>query len=771
MSPWLLLIFLHILCLSTSPSVLSSAFSTVAIAHFSDVTLVCALVPSLIADRRYELNCTSASSRRQWKYPARRMAYSAVAAGDGFLCGLTVPPDGSYATMRWWEFPGHGSERYGKRVYRGPAITALASGDKHVCGLIGGAHRPQCWRWTELAIPAGMSFSEIAVGRDFVCGLLGCGAIRCFGKDAAVVGKEPTGNFSMVAAGTRHVCGVSDSGKLSCWGAGAPEWDPTPFDIVSMALGENKTCVLRSNGTVLCWGKGSQPPDHLANEQFIVIQAKGDAICGVRLIDYSLVCWGNELFRKNHTVYDRVLPGTCSPIANCGCGVLPDSGTMCPSDDEGICKSCKLQLSPKPPSNPSSSQQASSNSNRGRVLLMVLGSVGFGLGLCTLLVCLAFKNRSNGRRRRPPLAAPSSQVEPTLGGLLDGANIEEVSIQFLLKVTDNFSEAHKIGSGSFGAVYRATLPGGCDVAIKRAEVPAAAATSMSRRNEQQRLRDAEQRERAFSSELALLSRINHKNLVRLLGFCRERGERVLVYEHMANGTLHDNLHRKPIAPPSPLSSWPARLRLALDAARGIEYLHAYAVPAIIHRDIKSSNILLDEEWTAKVADFGLSVTSPDDEGSVAAGTVGYMDPEYYRLRRLTEKSDVYSFGVVLLELVTGCKAIHRSQEAEGTEEEGEGSATPRNVVEMAVPWIEAEDIGRVMDRRVAPASAEEVAAVAYVGYVAAECVRAVGCDRPTMGQVVGALQRAVATCGEEKRPDRADPSQARRQVLRAHNSM
>ncbi|WOL17903.1 hypothetical protein Cni_G26696 [Canna indica] len=770
--PLLALLLSAFLTLLPPSALASSPFSTLAISQQSNATLVCALVPSDTA-YRFELNCTNVVSREQYYYESGDVPYAAVAAGNGFLCGLTLPTpaERANATMRWWGFPDHGNEIYKKRVYWGPPPAAISAGDTHVCGLIGGT--PHCWRWEEMRIPAGLSFAEIAVGRDFVCGRFDCGKIKCYGSDRSVVGKEPIeGNFSLIAAGTRHACAASQGAPLKCWGKGAPKVDPVPLEIASMALGENKTCVLQSNGTVLCWGKGSRPPDWLTGAQLIGIQARGDAICGIMLLNFSVVCWGNELFRQNHTVYSSVLPGTCSPISSCGiCGVLPGSGRMCPSE-EGICQSCKLQLSPNSSNSSPSSQQSGSGRKR-KILFWVLGSVGLGLGIFALLSFLvyrALRNRINGgayplvwlSRWGRPLTALSSYSESSLESRLGGGSVDEFSLQFLLKVTDNFSEAHKIGSGSFGAVYRATLPNGREVAIKRADVPAISAPSSSRRHEQLRRLDQEQRERAFYSELAVLSRINHKNLVRLLGFCRERGERLLVYEYMANGTLHDNLHHRPMVPSSPMGSWTTRLRLALDAARGIEYLHAYAVPAIIHRDIKPSNILLDEEWTAKVADFGLSLTSPEDEGSVAAGTVGYMDPEYYRLRRLTEKSDVYSFGVVLLELVTGCKAIHRSQDVEGEEGDAEGSTTPRNVVEMAVPYIEADDVARVMDRRVATASPEEVEAVAYVGYVAAECVRPEGQDRPTMGEVVGALERAHAACA-----NRTEPTSVRRVLSRA----
>ncbi|KAM7466753.1 hypothetical protein LguiB_014315 [Lonicera macranthoides] len=237
--------------------------------------------------------------------------------------------------------------------------------------------------------------------------------------------------------------------------------------------------------------------------------------------------------------------------------------------------------------------------------------------------------------------------------------LEEFLFSDLAAATNNFSLENKIGAGSVGIVYKGKLLDGREFAIKRGETASSKMKKFLREKESSS---------AFDSELASLSRLHHKNLVRLVGFC-ESGrdeDRILVYEYMKHGGLYHRLHDKNNVEKSssPLNSWKMRIKISLDAARGIEYLHNYAVPPIIHRDIKSANKLLDANWTARVSDFGLSMIlmGPEAEQhdyspTKAAGTVGYMDPEYYKLNVLTAKSDVYSLGVVLLELLTGKRAI------------------------------------------------------------------------------------------------------------------
>lgn len=218
-----------------------------------------------------------------------------------------------------------------------------------------------------------------------------------------------------------------------------------------------------------------------------------------------------------------------------------------------------------------------------------------------------------------------------------------VSLQILRKATNNFAQENELGRGGFGVVYKGEMEDGSNIAVKRMVVAVMSNKALDE----------------FKSEIAVLSNVRHRHLVSLMGYSDEGDERLVVYEYMPQGALSRHLFRWKSLGLEPLS-WTRRLNIALDVARGVEYLHTLAHQSFIHRDLKSSNILLDDEFRAKVSDFGLVKLAPDREGSVAtrlAGTFGYLAPEYAVTGKITTKVDVFSFGVVLMELLTGLVAL------------------------------------------------------------------------------------------------------------------
>ncbi|XP_058091344.1 probable receptor-like protein kinase At1g49730 isoform X2 [Magnolia sinica] len=269
------------------------------------------------------------------------------------------------------------------------------------------------------------------------------------------------------------------------------------------------------------------------------------------------------------------------------------------------------------------------------------------------------------------------------------------------KATENFSTV--IGRGGFGTVYKAQFSNGFVAAVKRMN------------------KVSEQGEDEFCREMELLGRLHHRHLVALKGFCIEKHERFLMYEYMENGSLKDHLH-----PPekTPLS-WQARIQIAIDVANALEYLHFYCDPPLCHRDIKSSNILLDENFVAKVADFGLAHASRS--GSISfepvntdiRGTPGYMDPEYVVTQELTEKSDVYSYGVLLLELVTARRAIQES----------------RNLVEWSQKFMVTDSrLPELVDPAIADSF--DLEQLQTVVRIARWCTQREGRSRPSIKQVL-----------------------------------
>lgn len=344
--------------------------------------------------------------------------------------------------------------------------------------------------------------------------------------------------------------------------------------------------------------------------------------------------------------------------------------------------------------------------------------IGSSVGAAVLLIatiasCLLLRKKTKKypKQDQPQLGMHGQRLVSSLGNATTEA-AQYFTLSELEDATRRFEK--KVGSGGFGVVYYGKLNDNKEIAVK-------VLTSNSF-----------QGKREFSNEVTLLSRIHHRNLVQFLGYCQEEGKSILVYEFMHNGTLKEHLYG-PLTRDQSIR-WLKRLEIAEDAAKGIEYLHTGCVPSIIHRDLKTSNILLDKNMRAKVSDFGLSKLAVDGTShvsSIVRGTVGYLDPEYYISQQLTDKSDVYSFGVILLELISGQEAI--SNESFGV--------NCRNIVQWAKLHIENGDIQGIIDP--ALGNDYDIQSMWKIAEKALMCVQPHGSMRPSISEVIKEVQDAI----------------------------
>ncbi|KAJ6792863.1 calcium/calmodulin-regulated receptor-like kinase 1 [Iris pallida] len=300
---------------------------------------------------------------------------------------------------------------------------------------------------------------------------------------------------------------------------------------------------------------------------------------------------------------------------------------------------------------------------------------------------------------------------PRRKNVVSVSGIPKYPYKDLQKATSNFTTV--IGQGAFGPVYKAQMSTGETVAVK---VLAS---------------NSKQGEKEFQTEVLLLGRLHHRNLVNLVGYCAEKGEHMLIYVYMTNGSLASHLYNEKYEP----LKWDLRINIALDVARGLEYLHDGAVPPVVHRDIKSHNILLDKSMNARVADFGLSREEMvSHHASNIRGTFGYLDPEYVSSRSFTTKSDVYSFGVLLFELIAG------RNPQQGLMEYVELAAINAEVNEG---WEEIADAR--LDGSYDTNELHDMARLAY------RCINRMSRKRPSMRDAVQALSRIVKGRHSKKR--------------------
>ncbi|KAE8658413.1 PTI1-like tyrosine-protein kinase 3 [Hibiscus syriacus] len=321
---------------------------------------------------------------------------------------------------------------------------------------------------------------------------------------------------------------------------------------------------------------------------------------------------------------------------------------------------------------------------------------------------------TDGNQKNSKAAAPAKhEVQKSVSPI----EVPTLSLEELKEKTENFGSKALIGEGSYGRVYYANLDNGKAVAVKKLDVYSETHSDVE-----------------FLTQVSRVSKLKHDNFVELQGYCVEGNHRVLAYEFATMGSLQDVLHgRKGVqgAQQGPVLDWMHRVRIAVDAATGLEYLHEKVQPSIIHRDIRSSNILMFDDFQAKIADFNLSNQSPDMAARLHStrvlGTFGYHAPEYAMTGQLTQKSDVYSFGVVLLELLTGRKPVdHKMPRGQ------------QSLVTWATPRLSEDKVKQCVDPKLKGEYPPK--GIAKLAAVAALCVQYEAEFRPNMSIVVKALQ-------------------------------
>lgn len=692
---------------------------------------------------------SSSSSSTSQSYNIPSMAV--LSGGDGFLCGVLSNTSQPFCFSSLGSSSSSGTDLV-PLSYRTTAYSQIAAGNRHVCAVRGAYYSDHdsgtvdCWEITRASNNtfvakespnfydqnvSNLVFNKIVSGDGFSCGGVREGGVLCFGPKSSTLGLNSTtsDSFEVLSAGKTSLCAILNSTReIKCWGdedsfANSPS-DDSRF--VALASGPNHYCGIREDThEVACWGNANFSLIPKASG-FKAIASSDSIVCGIREEDLVLDCWmvdgsstlaydpplelcspgvcragpcGDKEFAFNASILDepdltslcvRKELSLCSPCgSDCSKGFFLSSS--CTENSDRVCTSCSLCQNSSCSDICKVHNHDSSSDKHWNQLALIVGSSASALLIIIICCCVVPRfvtspNKEDGFKscigktdlETEPLEmiAPAPSVTPFA---------QVFRLSELKDATNGFKEFNELGRGSYGFVYKAVLSDGRQVAVKRANASTIIHTNA----------------REFEAELEILCNIRHTNIVNLIGYSTEMGERLLVYEYMPHGTLHDHLH----GGFSPLS-WGLRVRIALQTAKGLEYLHVEAEPRIVHGDVKSSNVLLDSEWAARVADFGLLTSSNE--------------------RSLDVKEDVYDFGVVLLEILTGRKRYDRD-------------CDPPEIVEWAVPLIREGKAAAILDKYIAlPRNVEPLLKLADVAEL---CVREDPSQRPTMSELVNLLDQ------------------------------
>ncbi|THU63301.1 hypothetical protein C4D60_Mb01t14330 [Musa balbisiana] len=449
---------------------------------------------------------------------------------------------------------------------------------------------------------------------------------------------------------------------------------------------------------VLDWVAGNQTCEEAKRNLSSYACRNSDCIDSTSLPGY--ICNCSTGFQGNPYLQDG-----CKDIDECSLPMeYPCHGKCSNTFGNYSCSCPKGQSSNDPKSEPCVPDHGIPTSTK-----IVIGScVGFvSIITCIFCIILVFQRRK--------LLREKDKFFQQNGGLrlyeeIRSKQIDTIKIytkEDIEKATDNFDKSRELGRGGHGTVYKGNLDDCREVAIKRSKVV------------------TEDQSEEFVREMIILSQINHKNIVKLLGCCLEVEIPMLVYEFIPNGTLFEFIHDND----GKLIPLNTRLRIARESAEALAYLHSSASPPIVHGDVKSLNILLDHNYLPKVSDFGASRMMSIDETqfiTMVQGTLGYLDPEYLLVRQLTTKSDVYSFGVVLMELITRKKAIYY-----------DGSCQGKGLASSFIEAMKDSRLEEILDDQIM--GKENMNIIQEIAELAKECLNMNGDERPTMKEVAEKL--------------------------------